>query len=116
MLTVVRLGSRDEAEAASHRRMFIVVIRLGEQKYGLIVDNLVGEEELVIKPLDNQVVATELVSGASMLGDGTVVLILNLSAVVERYGKTRPGQPGGRLAGVLTRQPRSLETEIGAPR
>jgi two-component system chemotaxis sensor kinase CheA len=116
VLTVVRLGSRNEPDETTPKRMFMVVIRLGERKFGLIVDNLMGEEELVIKPLDNQVVATELVSGASMLGDGTVVLILNLSAVVERYAKARTAQPGGRLAGVLARQPRPAELEIGAPR
>jgi len=53
----------------------------------LIVDRLVGEEELVIKALDNDIAATELVSGASILGDGSVVLILNLSAVVARLGR-----------------------------
>jgi two-component system chemotaxis sensor kinase CheA len=51
------------------------------------VDTLVGEEELVIKPLDGQVIASELVSGASILGDGTVVLMLNLVAVVEHYSR-----------------------------
>jgi len=69
--------------------MFIVVIRLGERKYGLIVDNLVGEEELVIKPLDNQVVATELVSGASMLGDGHAIVAIthDMRLVAERANR-----------------------------
>jgi chemotaxis protein histidine kinase CheA len=44
---------------------------------------LVGEEELVIKALEDRLVASELVSGASILGDGTVVLILNVPAVVS---------------------------------
>jgi chemotaxis protein histidine kinase CheA len=41
----------------------------------------------VIKALDGNLVATDLVSGASILGDGTVVLILNLHALVTRAGK-----------------------------
>jgi chemotaxis protein histidine kinase CheA len=48
---------------------------------------MVGEEELVIKALDDHLVATELVSGASILGDGTVVLILNIAAVISRAGR-----------------------------
>jgi len=51
------------------------------------VDSLVGEEELVIKALEDQLVATDLVSGASILGDGTVVLILNIAGVVAKLGK-----------------------------
>jgi two-component system chemotaxis sensor kinase CheA len=54
-----------------------------------VVDRLVGEEELVIKPLDETVVASELVSGASILGDGTVVLILNVGEVVKKFARTR---------------------------
>ncbi len=68
-------------------KMFIVVITLGDRKFGLVVDRLVGEEELVIKALDDHLVATDMVSGASILGDGTVVLILNISSVVSRLGR-----------------------------
>ena len=60
---------------------------MGERKLGLIVDGLRGEEELVIKALDDQTVATDLISGASILGDGRVVLIVNLAAIVERHGR-----------------------------
>lgn len=74
-------------QPASSRRMFIVVVALGDRRFGLVVDHLVGEEELVIKALDDHLVATDLVSGASILGDGTVVLILNLATVVTRLGK-----------------------------
>ena len=63
------------------------MISVGERKLGLIVDALESEEELVIKALDENTVATDLVSGASILGDGRVVLILNLAAVVERSSK-----------------------------
>ena len=57
----------------------MLVIAMGERKLGMIVDALEGEEELVIKALDDQTVATDLVSGASILGDGRVVLIVNLA-------------------------------------
>ena len=87
VLTLVHLNNLAH-EAASRPKMFIVVVTIGEQRYGLIVDEMVGEEELVIKALDDHLVATDLVSGASILGDGTVVLILNLNSVVNRSGKT----------------------------
>ena len=68
-------------------KMYVVITTLGERKFGLVVDSLVGEEELVIKALEDQLVATDLVSGASILGDGTVVLILNIAGVVAKLGK-----------------------------
>ncbi|HKR94342.1 MAG TPA: chemotaxis protein CheA, partial [Candidatus Angelobacter sp.] len=67
-------------QSAETQKMFVVVISANERKFGLVVDQLVGEEELVIKAMDDHLVATDLVSGASILGDGTVVLILNLSS------------------------------------
>ena len=89
---------RDEVLALVHLRglarqdpetqkMFVVVVAAGERKFGLVVDRLVGEEELVIKALDDHLVATDLVSGASILGDGTVVLILNITTVVSKLGR-----------------------------
>jgi two-component system chemotaxis sensor kinase CheA len=78
---------RLEKEQAETGKMFVVVISTGERKFGLVVDQLVGEEELVIKAMDDHLVATDLVSGASILGDGTVVLILNLSSVVAKLGR-----------------------------
>jgi len=87
VLTLVRLARLTKRKASSTKRLFIVVIAIGDRKFGLVVDRLVGEEELVIKALDDYLVATELVSGASILGDGTVVLILNIQAVVARLGR-----------------------------
>ena len=78
---------RLEKDRAETGKMFVVVISTGERKFGLVVDHLVGEEELVIKAMDDHLVATDLVSGASILGDGTVVLILNLSSVVAKLGR-----------------------------
>jgi two-component system chemotaxis sensor kinase CheA len=76
-------------QASTSQKMFLVVVAVAERKFGLVVDKLAGEEELVIKALDDQLVATDLVSGASVLGDGTVVLILNIASVVAREGHAR---------------------------
>jgi two-component system chemotaxis sensor kinase CheA len=92
VLTLVRLSTiGGKPSKTKSGRSFIVVVTLGERKFGLIVDRLVGEEELVIKALDDGYVESEMVSGASILGDGTVVLILNLTAVVERLGRASSG-------------------------
>jgi two-component system chemotaxis sensor kinase CheA len=87
VLPLVRLSSMFDGVKQEQKKLFVVVISQGDRKYGLAVDRLVGEEELVIKALDDHLVATELVSGASILGDGTVVLILNLHSLVTRASK-----------------------------
>jgi two-component system chemotaxis sensor kinase CheA len=85
VLSVVRLEQLMAcAPATQKKRHFVVTIGAGSHRFGLIVDSLVGEEELVIKAFEDRLVATELVSGASILGDGTVVLILNVPAVVSQ--------------------------------
>ncbi len=76
-------------QPSKNKRVFVVIVALGDRNFGLVVDHLVGEEELVIKALDDHLVATDLVSGASILGDGTVVLILNLATVITRLSKIR---------------------------
>jgi two-component system, chemotaxis family, sensor kinase CheA len=100
VLPLLRLG-RPAAAGERKSKLFVLVILVGERKYGLIVDALEGEEELVIKALDDQTFSTNLVSGASILGDGRVVLILNLPAVVEHVAKARPEQPGTINSGLL---------------
>ncbi len=65
----------------------MIVIGTGGRKFGLAVDSLMGEEELVIKALEDQLVTSPIVSGASILGDGTVVLILNVPAVVSHLSR-----------------------------
>jgi two-component system chemotaxis sensor kinase CheA len=86
VLPLVRVGERRISDRdPSKEKIFVLVLTYGERKLGLIVDALEGEEELVIKALDDQTVASDLVSSASILGDGRVVLIMNLAAVMERF-------------------------------
>jgi two-component system chemotaxis sensor kinase CheA len=101
VLPVVRLGRAMADATHGTRKVFVLVISVAERKFGLIVDALEGEEELVIKALDDQTFSTDLVSGASILGDGRVVLILNLPSVVEQFARTRPQQAGSAHSGLL---------------
>ena len=99
VLPLLRLGRPAAGDRKS--KLFVLVITVAERKYGLIVDALEGEEELVIKALDDQTFSTDLVSGASILGDGRVVLILNLPAVVEHVARLRPQEMGQANSGLL---------------
>jgi len=102
VLPVARLGRpREEQHEGRPEKVFVLVIAVGERKLGLLVNAIEGEEELVIKALDEQTAETDLVSGASILGNGHVVLILNLAAIVERFANSRPDTVGGAGMGLL---------------
>jgi two-component system chemotaxis sensor kinase CheA len=94
ILTLVRLNHLGKLRAIDSnpqkKRNFVIVIGAAEKRFGLLVDSMVGEEELVIKALPPDIVASDLVSGASILGDGTVVLILNVPAVLARLSRAMP--------------------------
>jgi two-component system chemotaxis sensor kinase CheA len=103
VLPLLRLGSKPPGgpETARHK-IFVLVINSGDRKFGVIVDALEGEDELVIKALDDHAIATDLVSGASILGDGRVVLILNIIALMDRFTRVRADARGTRTAGLLS--------------
>ena len=102
VLPVARLGrAPQERPEGRPEKVFVLVIAVGERKIGLLVNAIEGEEELVIKALDEQTAETDLVSGASILGDGHVVLILNLAAVVERFANSRSDIVGASGVGLL---------------
>ena len=94
ILTLVRLNHLSRLRSIDSptlkKRNFVIVIGAAEKRFGLVVDSLVGEEELVIKALPGEIVSSDLVSGASILGDGTVVLILNVPAMVSRLSRATP--------------------------
>ncbi len=103
VLPLLRLGSKPPSGPESaQRKIFVLVISGGGRKFGLVVDGLAGEGELVIKALDDHSITTDLVSGASILGDGRVVLILNMIALADRFARGRADANGPRMAGLLS--------------
>lgn len=94
ILTLVRLEHLSRLHSIdtepAKKKHFVIVIGAAEKRFGLVVDSMVGEEELVIKALPTDIVTSDLVSGASILGDGTVVLILNVPAVLSRLSRAVP--------------------------
>jgi two-component system chemotaxis sensor kinase CheA len=114
-LSVIRLGRRPlDPQQYPKKKVFVLVMSVGDRKLGLIVDALESEEELVIKSLDDNTVSTDLVSGASILGDGRVVLILNLAAVVERSFQAGSEHSGEVAFGLLLSQADKLKLALQA--
>jgi two-component system chemotaxis sensor kinase CheA len=62
---------------------YIVIVGTAEKKVGLMVDSLIGEEDVVIKPLRDQFTNSPGIAGASILGDGSVSLIIDVSQLLD---------------------------------
>ncbi|MGB6775873.1 MAG: chemotaxis protein CheA [Terriglobales bacterium] len=103
VLPLLRLGSKPTSgPETARRKIFVLVINSGDRKFGVMVDGLDGEDELVIKALDDQSITTDLVSGASILGDGRVVLILNMIALMDRFTRGRADVSSSGMSGLLS--------------
>ncbi len=87
LLPLVQLGPTLQLEAAeTEDPTFVMVIQVGERRYGLVVNDVLDTEEIVVKPLATILRDVNVFSGATILGDGSVVLILDPNAMSERAG------------------------------
>ena len=67
----------------------VVILSVGTQRIGFVVDQLVGQEEVVIKPLGKMLQGTPGMSGATITGDGRIALILDVPSMLKRYATRR---------------------------
>ncbi|MDB6047023.1 MAG: type pili sensor histidine kinase and response regulator [Gammaproteobacteria bacterium] len=71
----------------------VVLVRAGEHSTGLVADELVGSREIVVKSVGPQISSIRGISGATILGDGRIVIILDIGALVRAEWRTRPQTP-----------------------
>ncbi len=76
-----RLFRLDTDEAGDYN--FVVIVGSGDKKMGVMVDSLIGEEDVVIKPLKDKYTNSPGIAGATILGDGTVSLIIDVSQLLD---------------------------------
>lgn len=63
----------------------VVIVQIGNQRVGFVVDSLIGQEEVVIKPLDRLLQGTPGMAGATITSDGHIALILDISDLLRQY-------------------------------
>ncbi len=92
VLSLLRLGEEfGVSESAvssvnaksSDREIYVVVVALAEKKIGIVVDDLFGQEEVVIKSLGDYQLGYKGISGATITGDGKVVLIIDVASMID---------------------------------
>ena len=78
---LVRAAANEDNPDNAH----VVIVTVGTQRVGFVVDQLVGQEEVVIKPLGKMLNGTPGMAGATITGDGTIALILDVPSMLKRY-------------------------------
>lgn len=76
---------QDVEDDSDHSAASVVIVSVGTQRVGFVVDQLVGQEEVVIKPLGRMLQGTAGMSGATITGDGRIALILDIPSLLKRY-------------------------------
>ena len=104
--------------------LYVVVLKLGENRFGLCVEELFDTEEIVVKPLSEHLKSIKCFAGATIMGDGGVAMILDTSGIAERQGlrfkeitaeeRKRREEAASRAASV-TRERLSVLVFNGAP-
>lgn len=84
VISVLRLSRLFHIKSTNNDKYcFVVIVGTQEKKIGVMVDSLIGEEDVVIKPLNDQFTNSPGIAGASVLGDGSVSLIIDVSQLLE---------------------------------
>lgn len=78
-------GGRGQRTESGH----VVIVQVGTQQIGFVVDNLIGQEEVVIKPLDKLLHGTPGMAGATITSDGGIALILDIPGLLKNYARRK---------------------------
>ena len=83
-IPIIRLSNELDIESSKtpEDNLVVVIVKKGEKLAGLVVDELVGQQEIVIKSLGKYISKCKIISGATILGDGEVALILDANALI----------------------------------
>lgn len=84
VIPLVRLDKILDVEPGEFKpeSLTVVIVKKGDRQTGLVVDNLIGQQEIVIKPIGEYIHCSKLISGATILGNGDIALILEANTLV----------------------------------
>ncbi|PRR82825.1 chemotaxis protein CheA [Clostridium vincentii] len=82
VIPLLRLNEMLSIEAQESEKKFVIIVNVGSKTVGLLVDSLLGQQEIVIKPLGKTLKSLKEYIGATILGNGLVTLILDVGALV----------------------------------
>ena len=94
LLPLIDLKEILQLERGEADKGFIVVTQVGSQIFGIVVDSVLHTEEIVIKPMSSKLRHIAAFSGTTILGDGTVIMIIDPNGVAQALGRLTPVMRG----------------------
>ncbi|MDT8716681.1 chemotaxis protein CheA [Clostridium sp. 19966] len=82
VIPFVRVNEKLKIDSGDNKNKYVVIAKVGDKTTGLLVDSLLGQQEIVIKPLGKTLSKVKEYIGATILGDGLVTLILDAAAMI----------------------------------
>ena len=84
VIPLIRLNQVLDVESSNkdEANLIVVIVKKGDQLAGLVIDELIGQQEIVIKSLGKYIRQCKFISGATILGDGEIALILDANALI----------------------------------
>ncbi|HXG57739.1 MAG TPA: chemotaxis protein CheA [Thermoanaerobaculia bacterium] len=76
----------DERDHGPDTKWFVVVTRAGEKVVGILVDSLVRQQEIVIKSIGERLKSTPGIAGATEIGEGEIVLVIDIGSLIDHFG------------------------------
>ena len=112
VLSLIRLDEVFQLEGSFSQDMYVVVVALAEKRIGLIVDRLVGQEEIVIKSLGEYLGGNVGIAGATIMGDGKVRLIVDVSGIMEIATKMPRRTKKKKIKNIATKNSNNVKALI----
>jgi two-component system chemotaxis sensor kinase CheA len=108
---LTRLFGLEAEDALIEDEGFVVVIEFGSQSFGVIVDAVFHTEEIVVKPMSSKLRGIAMFSGNTILGDGSVIMIVDPNGIVQALGGTASTQLAAAEAAALAQAGQTTMTE-----
>jgi len=112
LLPLVRLKEVFRLGACENENGFVVVTQVGSQVFGVVVDGVFHTEEIVIKPMSSKLRHIPVFSGTTILGDGSVIMIIDPNGVAQALGRAAAAAARAENAELQSREEESDEDTV----
>jgi two-component system, chemotaxis family, sensor kinase CheA len=112
LLPLVRLKEVFRLGACDNENGFVVVTQVGSQVFGVVVDGVFHTEEIVIKPMSSKLRHIPVFSGTTILGDGSVIMIIDPNGVAQALGRAAAAAAHAENSELQSREEESDEDTV----
>ncbi len=79
------LGRKEILKPRQMKKKYMIIVNFHNKQIGLIADNILGEYQAVIKPIGHLLNKTDIFSGASIMGNGSIALVIDTNKLINKF-------------------------------